>query len=105
MLNALLPGTEVPIHRHTETSETVFCLRGKLEVVIYEEVTEYASGMILHTVNVVKEVSFREVSRQLLCPAEGLYGMQIPIGVYHMVHVIESSIIFEMKDGMYVPKG
>lgn len=38
MLNALLPGTEVPIHRHEKTAETVVCLRGKLEEVIYEEV-------------------------------------------------------------------
>ena len=40
MLNALLPGTEVAIHRHEETAETVVCLMGKLEEVIYEEVEE-----------------------------------------------------------------
>ena len=73
MLNALLPGTEVAIHRHEETAETVVCLMGKLE----------------------------EVSRQLLSPAEGKYGMQIPAGVWHTVHVIEPSVIFEAKDGAY----
>ena len=36
MLNALLPGTEVPIHRHEETAETVVCLCGRLEELIYE---------------------------------------------------------------------
>ena len=92
MLNALLPGTEVPIHRHEETAETVVCLRGKLEEIIYEEVQE-ATG----------ERGFREVSRQLLCPTEGLCGMQIPAGAWHAVHVIEPSIIFEVKDGAYVP--
>lgn len=90
MLNALLPGTEVAIHRHEETAETVVCLMGKLEEVIYEEVEE-GNG----------QPAFREVSRQLLSPAEGKYGMQIPAGVWHTVHVIEPSVIFEAKDGAY----
>ena len=92
MLNALLPGTEVPIHRHEETAETVVCLMGKLEEVMYEEIQD-SSG----------ERTFREVSRQLLFPQEGLYGMQIPAGVWHTVHVIEPSVIFEAKDGAYMP--
>ena len=86
MLNALLPGTEVPIHRHEETAETVVCLHGKLEEVLYEE---------------VGDGTFREVSRQLLSPKDGLYGMQIPAGIWHTVHVIEPSVIFEAKDGAY----
>lgn len=102
ILNALLPGTEVPIHRHEDTAETVVCLRGKLEEIIYEEVTEYTSEMSSRTVDVVRGVYFREVSCQLLCPAEGVCG--IPAGVWHTVHVIEPSIIFEAKDGAYVPK-
>ena len=90
MLNALLPGTKVPIHRHEETAETVVCLVGKLEEVMYEEVQD-SSG----------EYTFREVSRQLLSPKEGFYGIQIPAGVWHTVHVIEPSVIFEAKDGAY----
>jgi len=86
MLNALLPGTEVPVHRHEETAETVVCLMGKLEEIFYEE---------------VGEGTFREISRRLLSPHEGLYGMQIPAGVWHTVHVIEPSVIFEAKDGAY----
>lgn len=92
MLNALLPGTEVPIHRHEETAETVVCLMGKLEEVMYEEIQD-SSG----------ERTFREVSRQLLSSKEGLYGMQIPAGVWHTVYVIEPSVIFEAKDGAYMP--
>ena len=42
MLNALLPGTVVPIHRHEDTTESVICLCGKLDEVIYEEVVTYA---------------------------------------------------------------
>ena len=38
MLIALLPGTVVPIHRHEDPTESVICLCGKLDVVIYEEV-------------------------------------------------------------------
>ena len=41
MLNALLPGTVVPIHRHEDTTETVVCLCGKLDEVIYEVVVTY----------------------------------------------------------------
>lgn len=86
MLNALLPGTEVPVHRHEETAETVVCLMGKLEEIFYEE---------------VGDGTFREISRQQLSPYEGLYGMQIPAGVWHTVHVIELSVILEAKDGAY----
>lgn len=89
MLNALLPGTEVPIHRHEDTSETVVCLCGRLEEMIYEE---------------QPDGTFLEVSRQLLCPAEGLYGMQIPAGAWHTIRVIEPSVIFEAKDGAYRPR-
>lgn len=92
MLNALQPQTEVPIHRHEETTETVVCLIGKLEEIFYER-EENESGTAL----------FREVSRQLLSPQEGLYGIQIPAGIWHTVHVIEPSVILEMKDGRYTP--
>ena len=86
MLNALLPGTDVPIHRHEDTTETVVCLCGRLEEIIYEELSDG---------------TFQEVSRHLLCPSEGQYGMQIPMGAWHTIRVLESSVIFEAKDGAY----
>lgn len=86
MLNALLPGTEVPIHRHEETTETVVCLCGRMEEMIYEE---------------MPDGTFQEVSRHLLCPSEGLYGIQIPAGAWHTICVLEPSVIFEAKDGAY----
>lgn len=101
MLNALLPGTVVPIHRHEDTSETVVCLKGRLEEIIYEEVVEYSREETSRTEEVVRKVSFKEVSRHLICPAEGLYGVQIPAGAWHTIHVIEPSVIFEAKDGAY----
>ena len=101
MLNALLPGTVVPIHRHDDTTETVVCLKGRLEEIIYEEVVEYSREETSRTEEVVRKVSFKEVSRHLVCPAEGLYGVQVPAGAWHTIHVIEPSVIFEAKDGGY----
>lgn len=88
MLNALQPGTVVPIHNHADTAETVICLCGKLEEIFYK-LSDTDSSM------------FEEVSRHLLCPDEGKYGMQIPAGVWHSINVMEPSVIFEAKDGAY----
>ena len=96
MLNALMPDTIVPIHQHTDTAETVICLCGKLEEILYkrdEVVNE----------NGATDVTFTEAARYMLCPEQGAYGMQIPAGVWHTVNVIEPSVIFEAKDGAYVP--
>ena len=95
MLNALMPDTIVPIHQHTDTAETVICLCGKLEEILYER-EEVANE------NGTTDVTFKETARYLLCPEQGVYGMQIPIGVWHTVNVIEPSVIFEAKDGAYV---
>ena len=48
-----------------------------------------------------REGSFKEISRVRLCPEEGSYGVQIPIGAWHTVQVHEVSVIFEAKDGAY----
>ncbi len=87
MLNALEVGTDVPIHRHESTSETVVCIKGCMEWVFYD----------------LKEGQFVETSRFRLCPAEGVYGIQVPMGEWHTVHILEPSIIFEAKDGAYLP--
>lgn len=103
MLNALQPGTVVPIHRHRETSETVICLKGRLIEIIYEEVIEFLHDETSHTGEVLKKRSMREVSRHLLCPVEGLYGIQIPAGAWHTIEVLEPSVIFEAKNGAFAP--
>ena len=84
MLNVLLPGTIVPIHRHRETSETTMIIRGKLFMVFYDDLGA-------------------QVERYLLDPTIGNYGVQIPKGQWHTVEVIEPSAIFEVKDGPYTP--
>ena len=101
MMNALQPGTEVPIHRHEDTTETVVCLKGRLEEIIYEEVVEYVKEQTSGTEDVMQQKSFREVARYLLCPDEGKYGIQIPKGAWHTIRVLEPSVIFEAKDGAY----
>ena len=84
MLNALEPGTKVPIHHHLETSETTVCLHGCLDIIFYDS-----------------DQNPTELSRVRLCPAEGRYGVQIPVGAWHSVEVHEPSTIFEAKDGAY----
>ena len=84
MLNALLPGTLVPIHRHTKTIETVILLRGHRTELFYDE-----KGV--------------ECARHELNPAYGIYGVQVPAGMWHTLIVHEPSVIIEMKDGAYVP--
>jgi cupin fold WbuC family metalloprotein len=91
MINALLPGTQVPIHRHENTEESVMCLYGKLEEIFFEKCD-------------ADETGFKEIARHTLCPKEGKFGLQVPMGMWHTIHVIEPSIIFEAKDGAYIPQ-
>lgn len=84
LVNVLMPGTVIPIHRHGNTSETYVLLRGKLEVMFYDD-----DGM-------VKE-------RFLLDVANGNYGVHIPKGQWHGLNVLEPSAILEVKDGPYSP--
>lgn len=86
MLNALLPGTEVAIHRHPHSAESVICLCGRLDEIVFDE-------------------NGTELERIILCPAEGSYGCQIPAGAWHTVEVLEPSIIFEAKDGAFGSDG
>lgn len=86
MLNALLPGTEVPIHRHPMSSENVICLCGKMDEVQYDE-----NGV--------------EVKRIHLNPSDGNYGCIVPANVWHSVEVFEPSVIYEAKDGKYGEDG
>ena len=105
MLNAMQPQTEVAIHRHEKTAETVICLVGRLEEIIYEEVDEYVYEATSCCDDVIRQKSFKEVSRQILSPTEGKFGIQIPAGAWHTINVIEPSVIFEAKDGAYNESG
>ena len=86
MLNALLPGTVVPIHRHPMSTENVLLLCGKLVEVLYD-----ADG--------------NETERIFLDSSVGCYGCVVPQGVWHSVEVLEPSVIYEAKDGKYGEDG
>jgi cupin fold WbuC family metalloprotein len=84
-LNALEPGTGVPIHKHPTKDETFVILRGKVRVTTHND-----DGSIIED--------------NVLCPEEGQYGVNIPKGVWHKLECIEeNSVIFECKEGPFVP--
>ena len=87
MLNAIEPGSVVPIHRHPATSETVVCLRGRLVEEYYSE-----AGECTETIE--------------LCPCGPVVALNSPAGQWHTVRALESgTVILEVKDGGYVPIG
>lgn len=84
LLNALEPGTQLPIHRHQSTAETYILLKGAIDVMFYDE-------------------NKTEINRFQLNPLKGNYGVHIPKGQWHTLDVKISSVIFEVKDGPYRP--
>ena len=106
MLNALMPETVVPIHRHPHSNETVICLSGKLVEIIYEEediAKDFPMGMDAQDVPSGKR--FKETARYMLDPSVGNFGCVVPAGAWHTVEVYEPSLIFEAKDGKYGEDG
>lgn len=101
MLNALMPGTKVAIHRHPDSSESVICLCGRMDVVVYDEVVTY----VLDGEDKKRKVSYNEAERISLAPLEGNFGCSIPKGAWHTVEVFEPSVIFEAKDRAYGEDG
>ena len=86
MLNAIEPGSPLPIHRHQKTSETVVCLRGKLVWEFYDELER------------------RCTERIELSPNGPVVALNVPIGQWHTVPALESgSVILEVQDGPYEP--
>ena len=87
MLNVLMTDTVIPIHRHTETSETVIVCRGKVREEFYDADGNKTADFLL------------EAGGD--CP-----GVQVPMGLYHTLVCLEDgSVIFEAKDRAYDPVG
>lgn len=85
MLNALEPGTEVPIHHHPDKDEAFVILRGKIRVTTYCDDSSDAESVILSQ-------------------DDGCYGVNIPKNVWHTLEALEpNSCIFESKQGPFVP--
>lgn len=109
MLNALLPGTVVPIHRHPHSTENVLLLHGKLVEVFYEE---ERPGDCIESGDVIDQKPDKAIGRCLhetariaLDQSSGNYGCVVPAGVWHTVEVLEPSVIYEAKDGKYGEDG
>ena len=86
MLNAIEPGSPLPIHRHQKTSETVVCLRGRLVEEYYDELDRICTEAIE------------------LSPNGPVVALNIPAGQWHTVRSMESgTVILEMKNGAYEP--
>ena len=106
MLNALLPGTRVPIHRHPESAENVLVLQGKLAEVFYaEEVIGDGFERGMDAQNMLRNRRFREIDSVVQDAAAGRSGCVVPAGVWHTVEVLEPSVIYEAKDGKYGEDG
>lgn len=87
MLNAIEPGSPMPIHRHMKSSETVMCLRGHLQEVFYND-----AGEVTEIID--------------LAPGSDCVALNIPIGQWHTVRALESgTVLLECKDGAYEPLG
>jgi cupin fold WbuC family metalloprotein len=84
MLNIMEPGTAVPIHRHADTIETAILIRGRMDEIFFD-----ADG--------------KEIERIHLDRSAGNYGLQIPVGMWHTVEVLEPSVLLEIKAGKYQP--
>ena len=100
MLNAIEPGSPLPIHRHQNTSETVVCLRGRLVEEYYQELNvdslEFKDSSNGSEVQKIQEIE--------LSPNGPVVALNIPAGQWHMVRALESgSVILEMKEGAYEP--
>ena len=86
MLNALLPGTVVPVHRHPRSNESVLLVCGKIVEVVFDD-------------------EGNEAERCCLDTSVGNFGCVVPAGAWHTVEVLEPSVILEVKDGRYGEDG
>lgn len=86
MLNAIEPGSPMPIHRHQKTSETIVILRGRLVEEYYDELERVCTDAIE------------------LAPGGPVVALNIPAGQWHTLRALESgTVILEMKNGAYEP--
>lgn len=85
MLNALEPGTVLPVHRHKTTNEVTCVVRGRVRQNMYDE--------------------YGKLIESFVASAEGFPNFYVtPIGMWHNTECLESgTVIFEAKDGAYVP--
>ena len=99
MLNALEPGTVLPIHRHKETSETVVCIRGHFEEYLYSENVNANVNA-----NLNPNDNGRLVLTEVVDMVPGGVVLNIPAGQWHSLKCFESgTVLLEAKDGAFRP--
>lgn len=99
MLNAIEPGSVVPIHRHQKTSETVVILRGRAVQYIYDEEGRQVEAVLLSPM-----AGECPVKSDMTESEAGIPAMQVEKGLWHALRSLESgTVILEMKDGAYEP--
>ena len=97
MLNAIEPGSVVPIHRHRKTSETVVVLRGRVVEEYYDDAGVLVESVLLGDCHVA-DAPRNDVP--IAC------ALNISAGQWHALRALESgTVILEMKDGAYEPIG
>ena len=97
MLNAIEPGSVVPVHRHQKTSETVVVLRGRVVEDYYDDAGVLVESFVLGDCHVA-DAPRNDVPM--------VYALNIPAGQWHTLRALESgTVILEMKDGAYEPIG
>ena len=82
-INALVPGTQIPVHHHPTKDETLVVLKGKVRVLSYNDQGELVESYVL-------------------CPEEGRYGVDIPKNTWHGLECLEPSVLLECKEGPIV---
>ena len=83
MLNAVEPGTELPIHRHMDSNVTIVCIRGHFEELIYD-----GNGSLIDTIDMIPGGSI----------------INLPVGTWHSIRSLESgTVMLECQDGPYEP--
>ena len=82
-LNALEPGTQIPIHHHPTKDETFVILKGRVKVLIYNDEGEVVKSCVLS-------------------PEDGVYGADIPKNEWHSLECLEPSVLLECKEGPYI---
>ena len=82
MLNAIEPGTVLPVHRHMNSSVTIVCVRGHFEEYYYDD-----NGNLIETIDMRPGIV-----------------LNLPAGQWHSINSLESgTIILEVQDGKWEP--
>ena len=112
MLNALEPGTVLPIHRHRKTSETVAILRGRAVQYLYDDEGRETGAVLLAPCGADSYASLQRLRRSdhvadgLCNDVEAVPAMQVEMGQWHRLEALESgTVIVEFKNGAYEPIG